>query len=30
MREILIRYMKRFTDLSEEGLETIAADIPIE
>ncbi|WP_432666492.1 Crp/Fnr family transcriptional regulator [Wukongibacter baidiensis] len=30
MREILIRYMKRFTDLSEAELKTIAVDVPIE
>lgn len=30
MRDILIRYMKRFTDLSEAELEVIAADVPIE
>lgn len=30
MRDILTRYMKRFTDLSEAELMTIAADVPIE
>lgn len=30
MRDILIRYMKRFTELSEAELEIIASDVPIE
>ncbi|MDP5276039.1 Crp/Fnr family transcriptional regulator [Chengkuizengella axinellae] len=30
MKDILIQYMKRFTDFSEAELETITADIPLE
>ncbi len=30
MKDILISYMKRFTDISESELESMAADIPIE
>ncbi len=30
MKDILIRYMKRFANLSEAELETIAVDVPIE
>ncbi|WP_105619080.1 Crp/Fnr family transcriptional regulator [Vallitalea okinawensis] len=30
MRDILIQYMKRFTDFSEDALKSIVADVPIE
>ncbi|MEI5908347.1 Crp/Fnr family transcriptional regulator [Bacillus spongiae] len=30
MKEVLIRYMKRYSDMSESKLETIVSDVPIE